>query len=155
MKLTERPPIIVPNTFVASDMAVLVAAILLVLGVKLLYRTGASFVSSRLGIAKIPPVSPEKMFGPSQSDRPFGLTVIGSNVPHTTAQHEYLLENCKPHIVHFEIDVAQLLGENDANQDHWDLINYAARTADQILEQRMDAVISTSRKLITTDDGKE
>lgn len=104
---------------------------------------------------EIPPVSAGKLFSPSPSDGPGGLTAIGFSVPRTTAQREYLLEHWKPHIVHLEIDVAQLLGEHESNQDHWDLINNAARTADQILDQGMDAVISTSRMLITTDDGKE
>lgn len=160
IKRTEdgKPPIIVPNTFTSSDMEVFVAAMGLAPGVRLLYRTGASFVSTRLGIAKIAPVSPEKLFGPTKPETdsaPGGLTVIGSYISRTTAQREYLLEHCNSHIVHLELDVAQLLGQNDSNQDHWDLINWTARTVDQVLEKGMDAVVSTSRKLITNDDGKE
>lgn len=153
-----KPPIIVPNTFAPSDMEMFVATVGLAPEVRLLYRTGASFVSTRLGIAKIPPVSPEKLFGPVKPEMdsaPGGLTVIGSYIPRTTAQREYLLQHCNSHIVHLEIDVAQLLGQNDSNQDHWDLVNWTARTVDQVLEKGMDAVVSTSRKLITNDDGKE
>ena len=153
-----RPPVIVPNTFTPSDMEVFVAAIGMVPEVRLLYRTGASFVSTRLGIGKIPPISPEVFFRtpePGPDNAPGGLTIIGSYVARTTAQREYLLEHCNSHIVHLELDVAQLLGKNDSNQDHWDLINWTARTVDQVLEKGMDAVVSTSRQLITNDDGKE
>lgn len=154
----ENPPIIVPNTFTSADMEVFVAAIGLAPVVRLLYRTGASFVSTRLGIAKINPVSPKKLFGPTKPEidnPPGGLTVIGSYIPRTTAQRAYLLQHCNSHIVHLELDVAQLLGQDDSNQDHWDLINWTAGTVDQVLEKGMDAVVSTSRKLITNDDGKE
>ena len=153
-----KAPIVVPNTFAPADMEVFVAAIGLAPEVRLLYRTGASFVSTRLGIAKVPPVSPEQLFGIPKQDSNCvtgGLTVIGSYIPRTTAQREYLLEHCNSHIVHLELDVAQLLGRNDSNQDHWDLINWTAKTIDQVLEKGMDAVVSTSRKLITNDDGKE
>lgn len=152
------PPIIVPNTFTSSDMEVFVAAIGLAPEVRLLYRTGASFVSTRLGIAKIPPVSPERLFGPMKPESdsvPGGLIVIGSYISRTTAQREYLLQHCNSHIVHLELDVALLLGQNDSNQDQWDLIKWTARTVDQVLEKGMDAVVSTSRELITNDDGKE
>lgn len=153
-----KAPIIIPNTFAAADMEVFVAAIGMVPEVRLLYRSGASFVSTRLGIGKIAPVSAEQVFGSTKSEttgEPGGLTIIGSYVPRTTAQREYLLEHCKSHIVHLELDVAQLLGQNDSNQDQWDLINWTAKTVDQVLEKGMDAVVSTSRKLITNDDGKE
>lgn len=160
IKRTEgrKTPIVIPNTFAPADMEVFVAAIGLAPEVRLLYRTGASFVSTRLGIAKVAPVSPEHLFGLPKQDSTCvtgGLTVIGSYIPRTTAQREYLLEHCNSHIVHLELDVAQLLGQNDSNQDHWDLINWTAKTVDQVLEKGMDAVVSTSRKLITNDDGKE
>ena len=153
-----KAPIVVPNTFAPADMEVFVAAIGLAPEVRLLYRTGASFVSTRLGIAKVAPVSPEQLFGGTKQDLSCvngGLTVIGSYIPRTTAQREYLLEHCNSHIVHLELDVAQLLGQNDSNQDQWDLINWTAKTVDQVLEKGMDAVVSTSRELITNDDGKE
>lgn len=154
----ERPPIIIPNTFASSDMDVFVAAIHLAPEVRLLHRTGASFVSKRLGIAKVPPVSPEELFDPMRPDidnAPGGLTVIGSYISRTTAQREYLLQHCISHIVHLELDVAQLLAQHDSNQDQRDLINRTARTVDQILEKGIDAVVSTSRTLITNDDGRE
>ena len=153
-----KAPIVIPNTFALADMEVFVAAIGLAPELRLLYRTGASFVSTRLGVAKIAPVSPKELFGltkPDVAGESGGLTIIGSYVPRTTAQQEYLLEYCNSHIVHLELDVAQLLGQNDSNQDHWDLINWTAKTVDQVLEKGMDAVVSTSRKLITNDDGKE
>ncbi len=153
-----KAPIVVPNTFAPCDMDVFVQAVGMASDVKLLYRTGASFVSARLGIGKLDSVSPEKLFGPKELETggaPGGLTVIGSYVPRTTAQREYLLEHCNSHIVHLELDVAQLLGKNDTNRDHWDLIKWTARTVDQVLEKGMDAVVSTSRELITNDDGKE
>ena len=109
-----------------------------------------------LGVPSI--VEGSGVFGPTELETgsaPGGLTVIGSYVPRTTAKREYLLEHCNSHIVHLELDFAQLLGKNETNQDHWDLITWTARTVDQVLEKGMDAVVSTSRKLITNGDGKE
>lgn len=151
IKRDGKPPIIVPNTFAASDMETFVAALGQAPDVKLLYRTGASFVSTRLGIEKIPPVSPKQLFE-STITATGGLIVIGSYIPRTTAQREYLLEHCKDHVVHFELDVEQLLV---SNQDHHDLIQWCAKNVDGVLSSGMDACVSTSRELVTNDDGKE
>lgn len=156
IKRNGRPSIIIPNTFAVSDMESFVAAISLVPSLRLLYRTGASFVSTRLGIAKIPPVPPKELFEESKGKcKVGGLTVIGSYVPRTTAQREYLLSNCKSHVRHFEIDVAELLDAHTSDQHHQNLIAEVARNVDAVLDSGLDAVVSTSRKLITNDDGKE
>lgn len=63
------PPTIVPSTFDFDDMSAFVAGCEKVPDFRLLYRTGASFVSSRLGIDRIPPVSPSALFG-SVTPRP-------------------------------------------------------------------------------------
>lgn len=155
IKRNGRPPIIIPNTFAVSDMEAFVAAISLVPNLRLLYRTGASFVSTRLGIADIPPVPPKHLFhGSTEVSKVGGLIVIGSYIPRTTAQREYLLFHCKSHVVHFEIDVAQILGDG-SNQDHQDLVDWVAHNVDGVLGSGLDAVVSTSRELITNEDGRE
>ena len=145
IKSEGKPPIIVPNTFAPSDTEAFVAAIALAPEIKLLYRTGASFVSTRLGIEEIPPVPPSQLFKSSTAEGGVGsLIVIGSYIQRTTAQCEYLLEHCNSHVVHFELDVEQLLV---SSQDHHDLIQWVAKNVDGVLSAGMDMVVSTSRKL--------
>ena len=143
-------PIIVPNTFSFNDMDAFIAGCDLVPDLKLLYRTGASFVSARLGIERKPPISAAELFGTAKAESRGGLVIIGSYVPRTTAQREYLLEHCKGHIRHFELDVESLLtGGNEA------LIRRTAAEVDEVIRSGVDAVVSTSRRLITGKSADE
>ena len=153
--IKDVPPIIVPNTFGADDMAAFVAGCDLVSNMKFLYRTGASFVSTRLNIRKRAPVNTNELFhSSSQSSKSHvgGLIVIGSYVPRTTAQREYLLEHCQGHIQHLELDVEGLLKASDENRG---LIQKTAEAIDEALQKGLDAVVSTSRRLITSEDAEE
>ena len=150
------PPVIVPNTFSFDDMAAVVAGCNLVPDMRLLYRTGASFVSARLNIERRPPIGPSELFGTSKpesgSRRVGGLIIIGSYVPRTTAQREYLVEHCKDHVEHFELDVEGLLVSKDENKA---LIQKTAEDVSKVLQSGVDAVVSTSRRLITSENPGE
>lgn len=144
------PPIVVPNTFSFNDMDAFITGCELVPHLSLLYRTGASFVSARLGIERKPPISTTELFGTATSESRGGLIIIGSYVPRTTAQREYLLKHCKDHIRHFELDVESLLtDDNDA------LIQETAAKVDEILRSGLDAVVSTSRRVVTGKTAEE
>lgn len=148
-----KPLVLVLNAFSSGDMETFVAARALAPEVKLLYRTGASFVSAYLGISPIAPLSPAVLFSGYDAANPVGgLVIIGSYVPKTTAQRAYLLEHCKDHISHFELDVMELLSSEDKNRA---LIRRHVGAVDEALRSGKDVVLSTSRELITSKDQKE
>lgn len=132
-------------------METFVAARTLAPEVNLVYRTGASFVSAYLHIDKIPPLSPKVLFPDSNglSAGVGGLIIVGSYVPKTTAQQAYLLDHCKDCVTLLELDVSQLLASKDQNRG---LINKTARSIEAVISGGRDAVLSTSRTLITSED---
>ena len=144
-------PVIILNGFSNADFQVFVAGVREAGDPRFLYRTGASFVSNHLGITKIPPIPPAKLF-PTKPSRPVGgLIIVGSYVPKTTAQREVLLTRCQEHLTHFELDVERLLSAKDKNEA---LIRGTVKEIERTLECGKDAVLSTSRKLITSDDKR-
>jgi uncharacterized protein YgbK (DUF1537 family) len=148
---SSQPPVIILNGFAQSDFKTFAAGVRLAGDPRLLYRSGASIVSATLGIERIPPVSPEKLFSGSSDKSVGGLIIVGSYVPKTTAQRNYLLSRCKEHIEHFELDVEQLLSSQDQNAA---LISQTVQDIEKTLKSGVDVVLSTSRKLITSDDKK-
>ncbi len=106
-------------------------------GQKFLFRSSATFVPIRAGIA------PGKIFSPKREDviSPYGsLLVVGSYVPKTTSQLMFLLDQ-KTH-KSLEINVAQLL--NSATSDQSASV---VKQVDQWLESGNDVLIYTSRQL--------
>ena len=148
--------VIVPDTFAPEDMMAFVAGCNLLSQVKLLYRTAASFVSSWLRIERMPPLQPSLLFNGKVTGAETGvggLVIIGSYVPRTSAQREYLLKHCKTSAEHIELNVEEILrSDMDANRA---LIERTAASAEKALLRGRDAIVSTSRKLITSDDGVE
>lgn len=145
--------VIVLNSFEHSDIEVFVAALNEAGTINLLYRTGASFVSARLGIANIPPISAKEIFLSSEAGSGTGgLIIIGSYVPKTTLQRQYLLERCQAHVSHFELSVDGLLQSQDANDI---LISKIAYSAGEELKAGKDVVVSTSRGLVASHEAKE
>lgn len=79
---------------------------------KFLFRSGAALVSSRLGIAPIPPKTAQQL----QLDQSVGgLIIAGSYVPKTTAQLEALKEKSGPKLTTVTLEVEKLLSE-DSNE---------------------------------------
>ncbi len=112
---------------------------------KYLYRTGAAFVSARLGITGKPPLSAQDLEMSYGENRAGALIVAGSYVPKTTAQLQSLRERrgLKLHVI--ELDVEQLIGSPRVANN---VVEAATlETGDRIREGK-DVLVMTSRKLI-------
>lgn len=147
------PLIVILNAFSPADMNTFAEAVSLAApSTRLLYRTGASFVSAHLGIEATPSLSPQDLFKSSGDvEARGGLIVVGSYVPKTTEQREILLARCEGFVTHFELNVEQLLESKDSNVG---VIEATVRKVETALRSGNDVVLSTSRKLITKDSGK-
>jgi uncharacterized protein YgbK (DUF1537 family) len=128
------------NAVSYKDLEVLVTGLLEAekLGQKFIYRTSASFVSIRAGIA------PGKFFEPEKqkmSSRNGSLIVVGSYVPKTTRQLELLLKAGSHQAI--EIDVGELLSLKAPSPD----AALLAEQTDYWLRDGKHVVIYTSRQL--------
>lgn len=135
-----RGSICIVNAVSDRDMAVFVAGLLAAeaQGRNYIYRTAASFVAQRIGLAPRPLLQNQQLaLGPNG-----GLIVIGSYVPKSSAQAAQLLAD--PQITALELNVQTLL-EADPQQQ----IQQIIQQADQLLAQNRDVTIITSRTLIT------
>ena len=113
-------------------------------GKRFLYRTAASFVPVRAGIAPRPLLAPGEMV---HSDAAGGLIVVGSHVPRTTSQLNYLLQ--QGDVTQVELSVAALLSETQRA----DAIAQTAHTVNTSLQRGSDVVVFTSRQLVTGADA--
>jgi uncharacterized protein YgbK (DUF1537 family) len=114
-------------------------------GQRLLYRTAASFVRARAGLAGRPLLTQADFDLPHSGA---GLFVVGSHVPRTTSQVDALLAH--PGMVGIEISVEALLDERRRGDE----IERVAGQADQALCGNQDVVVYTSRQLITGEDAE-
>jgi uncharacterized protein YgbK (DUF1537 family) len=114
-------------------------------GKNYLYRTGASFVSARLGLASRPLLTTGELTNASDGG---GLVVVGSHVPKTTVQLERLLAS-DPALRRVELDVVSLL--DPARRD--EVVGAAAVRISVALAAGEDVVIFTSRGLIKGADA--
>jgi uncharacterized protein YgbK (DUF1537 family) len=113
-------------------------------GARFLYRTAAQWVAARLGLDPQPLITAA---GVTQNRSSGNLTVVGSYVPKTTEQLARLLEQTD--IERVELDVETLL--DDARREPA-LADALTRTNGALRAGR-DAVVFTSRKLITDTDA--
>lgn len=114
-------------------------------GKKFLYRTAASFVQVRAGLAARPLLTPADLALPQTGG---GLVVVGSYVPKTTGQLAELL--ALPDVVSCELRVASLLDAATRQTE----IERAAQVIDQALQQGQDVVVYTSRDLVTGQNAE-
>lgn len=130
-----------------SDMEVFVHGLLSAEaeGRRFLYRTAASFVRVRAGLAPRPLLRPAEL-GVSGSGG--GLFIVGSHVPRTTSQVTRLL--AQPGLVSLEIKVEALLDERRRGDE----IARTAQQVDEALCRDQDVVIYTSRQLISGQDAE-
>jgi uncharacterized protein YgbK (DUF1537 family) len=105
--------------------------------VKVLFRTGPSFVAA-LGSLQSKVVAPEEAIFKDSSTG--GLFVVGSYVPKSSRQLQALLNT---NIVPVEIDAEQVL--NDANGTY---LQACIDKVNELLALKIDVVIYTSRNLI-------
>lgn len=116
-------------------------------GRKLLYRTGAAFVSARLGISPIPPISRSQLFTETSSKSNGGLIIAGSYVPKTTAQLKVLVDRSGSDLCTVTLDVEDLLRGKD-------VLTEVLKTAETKITNGQDVLVMTSRKLITGADER-
>ena len=111
-------------------------------GKRFLYRTGASFVRARAGIAARPLLTRDDLLGPAAARPARGLVIVGSHVRRTTEQLEQLL--VRPGITGIEVGVSELLlDEEDRGRE----IRRARRQADEALAAGATPVVYTSRRV--------
>ena len=131
----------VVNGAINRDMEVFVQGLLNVeaTGRKFLFRAAASFIKALLGQSDRPLLTPTEL-GIDGSGG--ALVVVGSHVPRTTRQLEYLLANSDA--VGVEANVERLLAEATRLTE----IEHAACAAGNALKSGRNAVLYTSRDLV-------
>lgn len=143
-----RGSTVIINAAATEDVDVVILAILELSETKqkFLYRTGAAFVSSRLGIPQIPPITAEQL---SLDGRVGGLILAGSYVPKTTSQLEVLREKSGSKLTSIILDVPKLLASEQSDKNE---ISEAISQAEKEILRGQNVLIMTSRELITGDD---
>lgn len=149
---TPKRAVVCINAAAEADLDVVVLALLRARseqGKRYLFRTGAAFVSARLGIAPIAPISATTL---NLQRGPGGLTIAGSYVPKTTAQLESLLTRRGSELTSVVIQVRKLLeGASVASQE----VARALEAAEKAIADGQDVLVMTSRDLITGADKTE
>ncbi len=115
-------------------------------GRRFLYRTAASFVAVRAGMA------PRALLRPAELGMPEvggGLIVAGSYVPRTTDQLRALLSDTD--VLGVEVSVANLMSEPKRRHE----VQQAARVASRALEAGRDVAVYTSRQLLLGETAEE
>ncbi|KAF4991983.1 hypothetical protein FDECE_13847 [Fusarium decemcellulare] len=141
-------PVIVINAAADEDVDVVVAALLKASdsGKRFLFRTGAAFVSARLGIPSIPPISASQLHLSGDAG---GLVIAGSYVPKTTAQLGSLRNRSGKDLTSIILDVRKLLqSPEDASTE----VQNALTTAEAEIKKGQDVLVMTSRELVVGDD---
>lgn len=128
------------------DMEVFVSGLLKAeaAGRHFLYRTAATFVQVRAGLAPRAPLTATDLNLPTTGG---GLIVVGSYVPKSTTQLNALLT--QPDLVQVEVNVDALL---DDGQQAGEVARTIAVTTNA-LQRGQDVVVYTSRRLITGADA--
>ena len=140
--------VVAVNAAADEDVDVVVSALLKASasGKRFLFRTGAAFVSARLGITGIPPISAQQLH---LSKERGGLVIAGSYVPKTTAQLHALRDKSGGDLTTVIIEVSKLLKSPEAAASQ---IEEALQTAEAEIIQGRDVLVMTSRELITGAD---
>ncbi|UXX79080.1 hypothetical protein N7E81_17130 [Reichenbachiella carrageenanivorans] len=135
--------VLIINALVLADLSKAVAGILRAQqkGVQLMIRSGASMVSTLAGIR------PKALLGEQDFSvgQVGGVIVVGSYVPKTTAQLNFLTQNHP--LEQIEIDVNQLL----INES--EIVAQAAVKLNKAVSEGRDCVMYTSRALVSGEDG--
>ena len=143
--------IVIVNAAAVEDVDVVVLGLLKAAsgGVRFLFRTGAAFVSSRLAIPQINPISAQQLHLPSSVG---GLIIAGSYVPKTTSQLETLRERSGDKLTTVTLNVKHLLGSMQSAADE---ISHAVSVAEKEISHGQDVLIMTSRDLVKGNDETE
>ncbi|MDF9797918.1 uncharacterized protein YgbK (DUF1537 family) [Catalinimonas alkaloidigena] len=114
--------------------------------VDVLCRTAASFVAAMGGLAPQPLLTATEI---SDNQKSGGLTVVGSYVPKSTTQLEYLLSSGLVQAV--ELSVDDIIATSDKSL----LIDMFAEQINTFLGSSQDVVLYTSRKLVSGENQEE
>lgn len=146
--------VIIVNAAAESDMHVFVAGLLEAekRGRTYIFRTGAAFVSSRLGIRGIAPLTLTDlgMSIGTEAGAPGGLILAGSYVPKTTKQLEVLRRRRGDKLKVIELNVSQLISTPEVANE---LIDTVTQEAAKTIVGGQDILVMTSRGLITGPDS--
>jgi len=112
-------------------------------GKAFIYRTAASFVRAFAGLPEKPLLSKSDLISTHSNG---GLIVVGSYVPKTTSQLDYLLQHANVETV--EISAEKLIG-NERDTE----IQRNVSTVDDFIAAGRHVVLYTSRQLITGSDA--
>ena len=110
-------------------------------GKRFLFRTGAQFVSTRMGLRERSLWRPK-----ASSSRVGGLVIVGSHVPKSTQQLDHLLQHGNMETIEFEVK-RFIDGEPD-------LVSDLVGQVDQHLSDGRDVVVYTSRDLVLGTDAE-
>ncbi|CAK7242033.1 MAG: hypothetical protein STHCBS139747_003509 [Sporothrix thermara] len=142
--------VIVVNAAAEEDVDAVVLALLRaasVDGKRFLFRTGAAFVSARLGIAAIAPISLSTLA--LATPRPGGLVIAGSYVPKTTAQLSVLTAKLGGRLTTLVLPVQELLTSPESAAQ---AISTARAAAETEIARGQDVLVMTSRDLVVGAD---
>ncbi|KAL8388800.1 hypothetical protein RB595_008939 [Gaeumannomyces hyphopodioides] len=149
-----RGDVVVVDAAAEEDVDVVVLALLRAAaehGRRYLFRTGAAFVSSRLGISPVPPVSAAQLRLESGAG---GLVIAGSYVPKTTVQLEALTRRSGDALTTIVLDVERLLEEKGAaGGGVSEEVSRAIEQAEKEIARGQDVLVMTSRKLVVGSDA--
>ena len=137
----------VVNAASQRDLEVVVSGVLAAeaAGRRYLYRTAASFVPTRAGLAPRPLLSASELALPQAGG---ALIVVGSYVPTSTRQLQHLL--AQPGITSIEISADRLIEAADRAAE----IERVVAAADEALAAGQDVVVFTSRQVRTGADAQ-
>lgn len=117
-------------------------------GLEIIYRVGPSFVASRLGIRQFEQSQSRKVIQNSVKTG-HGLIVVGSHVPNTTTQLNYL-KNANIPISFIEVDVKKIINQNSRQQEV-----ERATSALEVSLLKQDSVLVTSRNVEKSNNRAE
>jgi len=145
--VSDSTPVVV-DVVVEDDMRLLSLALAQVEseGRTFLYRVGPPFVRARIGQEVAAPLTAAELPAVTGTDRG-GLIVVGSHVALTTRQLEALRAD-RPDAAGIEIEVARIADAEGRDQHVADVAGRVSRE----IARGADAIIQTSRDLVTADD---
>jgi uncharacterized protein YgbK (DUF1537 family) len=114
-------------------------------GRRFLFRTAASFVRVRAGLTARPLLTADEMNSTGSTG---GLVIVGSHVPRSSQQLSHVLQH--GNVQSIELNVDKILSPQNRDEE----IQRSVEFVENALSQGQEAVVYTSRKLITGKDNE-
>ncbi|KAK4871414.1 hypothetical protein LT330_000651 [Penicillium expansum] len=160
--LVPKGGILIVNAVHTEDMLMFSLALLEVRKkhkLRFAHRTGASFVSSRLGIPEKPVLLPRQIPMVNPMRRTGGLIIAGSYVPKSTKQVQSLMQRLGDKLTTLIVEVPALLIELQKYPDIPTMLRNSPVLQDVVarasgdLQGGKDVLVMTSRDLVTLDSA--